>query len=105
MNKNVILYALIDCPRCHEIKKLFDENSISYETIYCEAYPESCDAIEDFLNCMHYPICKIQFGQSETLYFFLSQNYSDLKKVEINKSIYKRGFMTIDDMFFEIKNS
>lgn len=104
MSKKITAYTLKNCARCKGLKDALQDNRIRFEETTCESCPECCDSVEDFVNTINYPIVKVELENSEVHYFYIGSEYASLKKEVIDLNVYKKGCLTITDMFYEIES-
>lgn len=56
MNHKIIVVTLEGCSKCLKLKKLLQDNSISYKEVSCSNDPELCDELESYTKNALYPI-------------------------------------------------
>lgn len=103
MNKNLVLFTLDGCNYCAKVKQLLDQDRTKYNHVKCEDSPESCDEIEKLTGVYRYPILKVS-QSSKTYFLFMTSKYEDLELISLHEKLYKKGFMSEQDLVNYLKN-
>jgi arsenate reductase-like glutaredoxin family protein len=104
MSKKITVYSLEGCSRCNALIAALKDKNLNFKEVSCKDCPECCDSVEDFLNTLNYPICKVELENSECYYFYIATDHKDLILSKIFDNSIKKGSLNITDMFYNIEN-
>ena len=104
MNKQLIIYTLIGCGFCESLKSKLLYNNIQFQEICCSNDSNTCDKMENLLNCDLYPIAQVKLSISKNVIFCLTNQHSQINTNIIEGSNVIFYVHSIDNMIHAIKN-
>lgn len=83
----ITAYLLKGCSRCKAVMSEMDSLNIAYSTYICVENDESCDSLEDTVDCYHYPIIKLS-NDNNIVYFCIENNKKSKKLNKKESALY-----------------